>query len=116
LRLTIHPGKSRVYRTRDGVTFLGWRLFPERARLVRPNVVRFRRRLRALARAFAAGEMDWDDVKPRVQAWIAHAAHGETWRLRRQIFSQCAFQRRSAAGAAGRFLEQQSEEPPRVEP
>ena len=48
LRLLLHPGKSRVYRCADGVTFLGWRLFPDHARLVRGNVVRFRRRIKAL--------------------------------------------------------------------
>src|ERR1017187_2603038 len=44
LRLLVHERKSRVYRCADGVVFLGWRLFPEKSRLVRDNVVRFRRR------------------------------------------------------------------------
>ncbi len=55
LRLLVHERKSRVYRCADGVAFLGWRLFPERSRLVRDNVVRFRRRLRHLERAFREG-------------------------------------------------------------
>ena len=38
VRLEIHPGKSRIYRCCDGVTFLGWRLFPHRTRLVAGNV------------------------------------------------------------------------------
>jgi retron-type reverse transcriptase len=87
LRLRLHSGKSRVYRTADGVTFLGWRLFPGRARLVRPNAVRFRRRLREMAR----GEAPWDEVRQRVLAWIAHAAHGDTWRLREEIFERHSF-------------------------
>ena len=115
-RLNLHPRKSRVYRTADGVTFLGWRIFPGRARLVRENVVRFRRRLNRMRQAFASGEIGWNEVRPRVQAWIAHAAHGDTWRLRQQIFGQCPFQRRSVVQTAGRFLEPQSEEPPRIEP
>jgi hypothetical protein len=82
LRLDIHPRKSRVYRTREGVTFLGWRLYPERSRLVRANVVRFRRRMRELQCGMAEGRMGWDEVNQRVRAWIAHAAHGDTWRLR----------------------------------
>ncbi len=51
LRLTLHQGKRRIYRTQDGITFLGWRLFPTHRRLVRGNVVRFERRLRAMQRA-----------------------------------------------------------------
>ena len=41
LRLRLHEGKTRVYRAVDGVTFLGWRIFPDHRRLVRGNVVRF---------------------------------------------------------------------------
>ena len=96
LRLRMHPGKSRIYRTRDGVTFLGWRIFPDRTRLVRGNVVRFRRRLRAMQRAYGTGEAKWEDIQPRVQAWNAHAAHGDTWRLRESVFERSSFQRRSA--------------------
>ncbi len=96
LRVELHSGKSRVYRASEGVTFLGWRIFQDRARLVRGNVVRFRRRLRRLERGLARGEFEWDEVKQRVRAWIAHAAHGETWRLREQVFGQVAFRKGSA--------------------
>ncbi|MDX1979880.1 MAG: RNA-directed DNA polymerase [Bryobacteraceae bacterium] len=54
LRLTIHPRKSRVYHVADGVTFLGWRVFPEHTRLVRANVVRFRQRMREIAGGLGA--------------------------------------------------------------
>ena len=59
LRLRIQPRKSRVYRTAEGVTFLGWRTFLGWARLARSNVVRFRRRLRLLQQRHAAGEIGW---------------------------------------------------------
>ena len=42
LRLNLNPGKSRVYRCADGLSFLGWRLFPGNARLRRRNVVSIR--------------------------------------------------------------------------
>jgi len=93
LRLQMHPGKSRVYRTADGFTFLGWRIFPEHTRLVRGNVVRFRRRLRSLAAQYARGAVGWDRIHPRVRAWIAHAEHGDTWRLREQIFQEFVLRR-----------------------
>jgi retron-type reverse transcriptase len=98
LRLQLHPGKSRVCRTADGFTFLGWRIFPERTRLVRGNVVRFRRRMRGLAAEYARGAAGWEQIHPGVRAWIAHAAHGDTWRLRRQIFGQFAFRRLNVEG------------------
>ena len=90
-RLNLHPGKGRVYRVQDGVTFLGWRIFPARSRLVRPNVQRFRKKIQSLQLDYKAGRIDWDDVQASVQSWIAHAAHGDTWRLRQQIFDKFPF-------------------------
>jgi hypothetical protein len=77
LRLTLHQGKSRIYRSQDGFTFLGWRIFPTHRRLVRANVVRFERRLRARQRDYEAGLITWDEVAQRVASWNAHAAQ---WR------------------------------------
>lgn len=94
LRLCLHEGKSRVCGTGEGITFLGWRVFPDHRRLVRGNVVRFRRRIGALQRRFGDGEAGWPEVLRRLQAWNAHAAHGDTWRLREQVFSQFPFARR----------------------
>ena len=92
-RLRLHDGKSRVYRTADGVTFLGWRILPDRRRLARRNVISFRRRILALQRQYERGEIEWKDVAARLQAWNAHASHGDTWALRQQIFSQHPFSR-----------------------
>jgi hypothetical protein len=96
LRLRLHEGKSRLYRTSSGITFLGWRIFPSHRRLVRGNVVRFRRRIRSLQRRFGLGETGWAEVLPRLHSWNAHAAHGDTWKLREQIFSQFPFRVRDA--------------------
>lgn len=86
-RLRLHEGKSRIYRVRDGVTFLGWRIFPDRMRLVRQNVVRFRRRLAERLAGYAAGTTTREEVEQSVRAWIGHAQQGDTWRLREQIFA-----------------------------
>ena len=91
-RLLLHPGKSRLCRVADGVTWLGWRVFPEHLRLVRPNVVHARRRLRQLAEAWHAGAIAWEQVQQSVQAWVGHAQHGDTFRLREQIFAEIPFQ------------------------
>ena len=76
--------------------FFGWRVFPERARFVRPNVVGFRRRLRKMEREYSAGSMDVNDVRMRIHSWIGHAASGDIWRLRRQMFGQFKLAKRSA--------------------
>ena len=96
LRLTLHPRKTQILRTVDGVTFLGWRLFPNRKRLVRANAVQFRRRMRTMVAQYSVGAIDWDEIQCRVNAWIAHAAHGNTFRLREQLLEEFAFARGKA--------------------
>jgi retron-type reverse transcriptase len=90
-RLTLHANKSRVYWCRDGFPFLGFHLRPTHARLLRSNVVRFRRCLRRLHADCHAGLIDKEKVNQSVQAWIGHAMHGDTWRLREQILEAFPF-------------------------
>ncbi len=106
VRLTLHPGKSRIHRCADGVTFLGWRLFPGRARLVRGNVVRFGKRMKRLQRDFAAGVIEWERVDQSVRAWIAHASFGSTLRLRERILERFAFGRGARPPRAGGVVQQ----------
>jgi hypothetical protein len=67
--------------------FLGYELHANgRRRLPDDNVQRFRNRLRGLRDQWRAGTVGIDDVIDRVHAWIAHAEHADTWRLRHAIF------------------------------
>jgi formylglycine-generating enzyme required for sulfatase activity len=54
-------------------------------------VRRFRNRLRGLRDRWRAGTIDLDDVDARVGAWVAHAEHADTWRLRHAIFRDGRF-------------------------
>ena len=86
-RLALHPRKTTIQDTAEPAPFLGivvmargWRRLPE------DGVRRFRNRLRGLRDRWRAGTVAQDEVERRVSAWIAHAAHADTWRLRRAIF------------------------------
>jgi retron-type reverse transcriptase len=74
-RLKLHPRKTFIAPTAEPAQFLGpvlvekgWRRLPD------ANVKRFRNRLRGLR-------------DRHVRAWIAHAGHASTWRLRHAIFA-----------------------------
>jgi len=116
VRLTLHPAKSRIHRSAEGVTFLGWRLFPGRARLVRGNVVRFGRRMKRLQRDFASGMIDWETVDRSVRAWIAHASFGSTRLLRERTLERFTFERGARPPRAGCVVQQRSDEPARRQP
>ena len=93
LRQTLNEGKSRVRRAKEGIEFLGFVVFPKQLRLNQTSVRRQRRRIKRLQQEYAAGAIDWQKVKESLQAWNAHACHGTTWRMRRDVFQKAVFVR-----------------------
>lgn len=93
LRLRLHENKCQIRRVEDGVTFLGFRVFPEFLLLQRDNVVRARRRLRRLQARYAVKEISFADATRAVHGWLGHASFGDTYRLREKLFETHLFQR-----------------------
>lgn len=93
LRLTLHEQKAQVFPVKNGIDFLGWRLFLHYRRLRRDNVRYAVRRLRRQQAAFARGELSQEQLSASVRAWLAHAARGNTYRLRRRILQRFVFTR-----------------------
>jgi len=88
LRLSMHERSSTVYPVAAGVPFLGFRVYPTHIRLKRRNGVAFSKRFRKQRNTYAKGLLSRAALDARVQGWIAHAAHGNTWNLRKSLFSQ----------------------------
>ena len=94
LRVTLHEQENTVYPVSNGIPFLGFRVYPPHRRLKRANGLAFARRFRRQCAALACSEMTFEELDRRVQGWIAHAAHGDTYRLRRSLFSATIVPRR----------------------
>jgi RNA-directed DNA polymerase len=91
-RLSLHPRKTLVAATDAPATFLGFVLLPGGwRRLPEENVRRFRNRLRGLRDRYHAGTINLEQAEQHIHAWIAHAAHADTWRLREAIFHDAVF-------------------------
>ena len=88
LRLALHERSSTVYPVASGIPFLGFRVYPDHRRIKRRNGVAFARRLMRYRAAVARGEMDLVDFRRHLGAWIAHAAHGDTWGLREALLRE----------------------------
>lgn len=91
LRLRLHPSKSQLRRCRDGASFVGFHVLPGRIRVRNHNLLRWRRRLRALTCGVAAGWITAERARTSALSWNAHLAHGHTWRLRRRLFADLPF-------------------------
>ena len=91
LRLRLNERKSRIRRAKEGIEFLGFVVLPDRLRLSSRNVRRMRRRVRRLTRGYREGAVSWPGVRDSLAAWNAHAAHGDTWQLRADVFGHAVF-------------------------
>jgi RNA-directed DNA polymerase len=88
IRLRIHPIKSQLSETRIGVSFLGFRILPDRIRVRNDNLRRGRRRLKSQHCDHKNGSISLIQFNQSLQSWEAHLKHGDTYRLRQQIFDE----------------------------
>jgi len=85
-RLTIHPG-SHPRPVAEGISFLGFIVYPQRRRLKRRKVVHFQRRLKRLIADYQTGIIDREKLDASVQGWINHARYGNTEGLQKKVLS-----------------------------
>lgn len=86
-RLKLHSRKTKILSCAEPSQFLGLELYADGHRsLLEDNVRRFRNRLRGLRDQWRAGSIERAAVDALIGAWIAHAQHADTWRLRHAIF------------------------------
>jgi hypothetical protein len=107
-RLRLHPRKTFIASTKTAANFLGFELLSDGSRrLPEDNVQRLRNRVRGLRDRYRAGTVAMADVRARVGAWIAHAEHANSFRLREAMFKNGWFDpalHRVSIGSDSRLL------------
>ncbi len=93
LRLKLHPVKTQLFETKQGANFLGFRVMSDRIRVRNDNLRRSRQRLRQLQYDYRYGQISLEKLVQSLQSWEAHLKHGDTYRLRQEIFETWTFQR-----------------------
>lgn len=81
LYLTVNPRKVRIYPTRQGVDFVGYVVFRDHIRLRGSTLRAFKKRYRRQLKSVADGRLSAERVQQSLQAWQAHAAHANAFRL-----------------------------------
>jgi len=91
LKLEIHLGKSAVQPFYSGISFLGFRLFRYRRKVLPATVNRFNRRLKSLALAYRRGEIKLEKISKSIECWVSFMSHADTWHIRKEILGRCCF-------------------------
>lgn len=86
LYLRLNP-KSSIFPDAQGVDFLGYRIWRTHRLLRKRSIRNMRRRLKA----FAAGKIGMEEMRMSMMAWLGHARHANTYRLRKRMFGSITF-------------------------
>lgn len=97
LRLSVHAHKCELYRCIDGVDVLGYRVTPNRIRLRRDNGYRYRRALRKMAKQYAEGKIEHEEIRASVAAWLGHTRQADALGLQQAVLYAVVFQRGSSS-------------------
>jgi RNA-directed DNA polymerase len=118
-RLRLHTCRLHVRPSRSGLTFVGYRIWASHRLVRKANVREFRRRVWWMRRSYAAGQIEWDEIRPRLASWVGHARQANSEQLIRRLSPEWVFTRDGAVEqprAARRRVEQQSNQLPLSQP
>lgn len=85
LGLALRPEMTRLQPVSEGVSFLGFRVFPAAVRLERQALVRFARRVRGVRRGLERGRLTGEEAEASLLSVFGHAGHGQTAAFRRAL-------------------------------
>ena len=85
LRLELHPDKSGIHPLKDGITFLGYRIFYHYKLLRKRNQRQFFGKLKGNIRLHQEGLMSKQKLDSFIQGWFGYSKFANTYNLRKRI-------------------------------
>lgn len=86
LNLKLKKSVTQVAPVREGIPFLGFRIFPNLVRLKHENLIRMIRKINKKEAEYSNGVIERKDLVNSVGSIIAHVQHANALMLRRHIF------------------------------
>ena len=85
LELTLHPDKSHIVPLRNGITFLGYRIFYHYRLLRKRNIRHFKKKFEGYLELYREGFMTKKMLSEQLQGWFGYAQWANTYNLRQQV-------------------------------
>jgi RNA-directed DNA polymerase len=86
LKLELKEKVTRIAPVSEGIPFLGMRVYKSLIRIQRPNLVRFRKKMKLLETDYIAGKISEKEFLNSMNSRIAHLSHANTFYLRKNDF------------------------------
>jgi len=88
LELTLHPDKSDILPLRNGITFLGYRIFYHYRLLRKRNLKNFKKEFESYLELYREGLMTKKMLIEQLQGWFGYAKWADTYNFRKKILSE----------------------------
>ena len=88
LSLYLHPDKSKIHNLKNGVGFLGMRLYPHHRRIKKKNLRRFERKLLQFKADSEDGKVIREKVVEHFEGWLAYISNANTFKYRKHLVRQ----------------------------
>lgn len=85
LKLVIHPQKCHIKRVKQGITFLGFRIYKKHKRLARKNMKKWQRDWKRLQKEYKEEKITYDKLYEKVEGWCAFAKQANTYKKRQNV-------------------------------
>jgi len=85
LKLKFHPKKANIFPVRQGIDFLGYRIFKEYKLLRKSTIKRYIKRTKSQQVKLNKKLINKKKIKQSTQSWLAYAKLGDSWRLRQKF-------------------------------
>jgi len=87
LKIKLHKDKTEIHALRNGITFLGYRIFYHYKLLRERNIRYFRKKLEKNIALYKNKEISLEQLESRINGWLGYAKFGNTFNLIKKIFS-----------------------------
>ena len=85
--------KTQIRPTRQGVEWVGFRVWPSHVLMRKSSAKRMKRRLKALQRQYAKGYIGYQEVNQSVQSYMGILMHCDSGPLREKVLGNLVFER-----------------------
>ncbi len=93
IHLSLHDRKCKTWPLVNGVSFLGFKIYPTHRVLLKRNVHRVKRRFAYFQRAFKARTISTETIRVSVASWLGHLKWGDTYRLKQNLLERFVLSR-----------------------
>jgi len=85
LKLDLHPKKCNIFDIKNGINFLGYRIFANYRLLKKDTVKRFLKRTKIYREKVFYNQMTFQKFNQSIQSWFSYAKFGNSWGLRENL-------------------------------